>query len=360
MSTIGNKNILISPLDWGLGHATRCIPIIKELIKRNCNVIIGADNRPLALLKTEFPDLTFIKLPGYQINYPSNGNMVGKMMLSIPKITKGIKKEHSLLDELIKQYKIDAVISDNRYGLWSDKIPSIFITHQINIKSPIGSSLLKKINEGYISKYDECWIPDYENVDNLSGELSHGCVLPISSQFIGPLSRFSSPAMEGNIEHELGIILSGPEPQRTILEDILLKQLNHLEKSTIVVRGVTDNASTLDSNPMIKITNHLPASQLELAINKSRLIICRPGYSSLMDLSVLGKKAILIPTPGQTEQEYLAELHMQKGNYYSMSQKNINLENAIIESANYHGIEMQHDHTVLKKCIDRLLLRLDS
>jgi len=185
------KRILVAPLDWGLGHATRCIPIIRYLVEKNCEVIIAADKRPMELLKKEFPSLEFVVMPGYNISYPKNGSMVLKMAVQVPKILKGTKQEHTQLEKIIAEEKIDAVISDNRFGLWAKKIPCVFITHQLMVKSPLGEKWIHKLNKDYISKYSECWIPDVKN--GLSGDLGNKFKLPEHAKFIGLLSRFNTP-----------------------------------------------------------------------------------------------------------------------------------------------------------------------
>ena len=209
--------ILVAPLDWGLGHATRCIPIIKYLLEKKCEVVIGADGRPLQLLQKEFSALEFVVMPGYNISYPKDGSMVLKMAIQIPKILTGIKHEHELLKKIIKEKKIDAVISDNRFGLWSGEVPCVFITHQLMVKSPFGEKIIHQLNKNYISKYSECWVPDHSGENNLSGDLSHKFSLPKNVKFIGALSRFTNEFILQK-KYDLLIILSGPESQRTVFE----------------------------------------------------------------------------------------------------------------------------------------------
>jgi hypothetical protein len=172
------QRILICPLDWGLGHATRCIPVIRAFLGQNAEVLIAADGRAYELLQQEFPELQFIRLKGYEIRYPSSGSMAASMLLSIPKILSGIKREHRELEKIIAEHKIDTVVSDNRYGCWNKQVKSIFITHQLMLKSPFGEGLLHRIILSHIKKYDECWIPDHAAENNLSGELSHKYPLP--------------------------------------------------------------------------------------------------------------------------------------------------------------------------------------
>ncbi|MBN4051553.1 glycosyltransferase, partial [bacterium AH-315-M05] len=244
------KRILICPLDWGLGHASRCIPIIKELIDFDFEIVIGADNGPLALLKREFPQLEFIEFPGYGIFYSKNGNMPLTMILSLPRVFGGIYREHTLLKSIIKNYKIDAVISDNRFGLWNSTVPTIFITHQVMVKCPKHLKFLEpvihRINKFFIDKYDECWIPDLKGEENLSADLSHRYPLPRNAEFIGSLSRFDTNGLtindSNNLEksYDLMAIISGPEPQRSIFENIVIKQLERTSLKSIIVRGVPE------------------------------------------------------------------------------------------------------------------------
>ena len=335
------KRILICPLDWGLGHATRCIPIIRLLLKKNAEVLIAADTGPLALLKQEFPQLTFIQLKGYNIQYPKSGSMKMKMLLSIPKIVNGIKEEHAQLDKIIDEYKIDIVISDNRYGCWNKKVKSIFITHQLMIKAPIGESLLHKRVLKYVDNYDECWVPDVAESNNLSGDLAHKYPLPKNTFFVGVLSRLDSSASVG-MTNKVGktnkqdfsaslemtnvmAIISGPEPQRSIFEELVIEQLKQTDLKALVVCGKASEEKT-ETIKNIKIVSHLKSNEMLTAIQNTDIILSRSGYSTVMDLASLGKKAIFIPTPGQTEQEYLAERFMENGIAYSQTQSSFDLK----------------------------------
>lgn len=357
-----NPNILICPLDWGIGHATRCVPIIDELLKQGASVIIGADKRPLAFLKNEYPQLKTIIFPGYKFSYSKNGNMVIKMGLQVPKILAGIRKEHKLLDKIITEHKIDAVISDNRFGLWSKRVPSVFMTHQLKVKLPgknqFGENMLFKLNKWFIRKYKECWIPDFEWEDNLSGELSHFKNEISSLFFIGPLSRFSKMKDVNenvNFQNDILVVLSGPEPQRTILENKLLEELPKMNLKCVVVGGKTELQEQRQISENIKFYSHLNSKDLFQLINNSEIVISRPGYSSIMDLAALGKKAIFIPTPGQTEQEYLAQRFHQMKVHYRMAQDKIDLLEALKEIKGFTGIEYKMNSSLLSKRILHLI-----
>jgi len=334
-------NILICPLDWGLGHATRDIPIINKLIADGHTVIIAADNAPLELLKIEFPQLTFICFKSFQIKYAQGKSQAFSLIFSIPNILYHILCEHVELKKIIRQFNIDTVISDNRYGLWNKKVKCTFITHQIFIKLPKHWRFLEgfvfMINKWFISKFDECWIPDFGTFPNLSGDLSHGKILPVNAKYIGILSRFeiSDKLIVKNLlpDFNILVVLSGPEPQRTIFERILVEQLKATAFKTLIVLGKPKSLSKkrieIKNEANLVFVNHLPTALLQNAILKAEVVICRSGYTSVMDLVKLDAKAILVPTPGQTEQEYLAAYLMQQNYFFSMTQTEFDLNVAI-------------------------------
>ncbi len=362
-----NKKILICPLNWGLGHAARCVPIINMLINEGAEVIIASENNPLAFLKLEFPQLRFIEFKGYDINYGNKKNIALKMVLSIPKILYGIYKEHKKLDKIIKVNNIDIVISDNRFGCWNKKIKSIYITHQVMIKSTkylkFIEPVLHNIHKYFINKFDECWIPDINEGISLSGDLSHKYTLPIPYYYIGILSRFTSDesnlaSANLNYLYDLMIIVSGPEPQRSIFEDLILSQLKDTDLRVVIVRGKPDSDEEVSHlNKNVIIYSHLNTNKFKDILIRSAKVICRSGYSTLMDLAVFGKQAILVPTSGQTEQEYLANYHYHQKHYYYMLQKDFNINNAIINSEGYNGLRIAIDTSLLKERTQRMLKR---
>jgi uncharacterized protein (TIGR00661 family) len=357
-----DKKILVAPLDWGIGHASRCAPVIGMLKQKGAHVIIGSSGRSAAFLKAEFPDTDHIDLPGFEISYPHHGSMSLRLLRRSPVILSATHREHRQLENLIEDLGIDAVISDNRFGLWSSKAYSIYITHQVSIKAPSGWSftegLLYMVHRRYIAHYNECWIPDLDEDDGLSGELAHKRKCPVPTSFIGPLSRFEPP--EGSLpekKYDVMAIVSGPEPQRSILEGLLLAQLKASDMRSMLVQGKPEETEHRNVGN-VDIHSHLKSQELRNAILASGTIICRPGYSSIMDLSVLGKQAIFIPTPGQTEQEYLATFHKQKHHYYSISQDQFVLEKSLQAARNYSGIKLDHNTDLLDAKIDELLSRL--
>ncbi len=300
------KRILIAPLNWGLGHATRCIPIINALIKCGFEPIIASDGNALLLLQKEFPGLSSIELPSYHITYAKSGKLFKlKLLKDSPKLIKAIKAEKKVLNEVIENNTISGVISDNRLGVYSKKIPSVFITHQLNVLSGNTTWLSTKMHQKFIHKFDVCWVPDSDNSINLSGKLGHADTLKIPKKYIGPLSRFKRRNL--NIENDILVLLSGPEPQRTLLEEKLLIELKNYKGTVVFVQGVLEKKQTIKSMGNMVIYNFMTSELLEKTINKSALVIARSGYTTIMDLAKLNKKAFFIPTPGQFEQEYLAK-----------------------------------------------------
>ncbi|HMK26443.1 MAG TPA: glycosyltransferase [Chitinophagaceae bacterium] len=340
----GKSRILVAPLDWGLGHATRCIPIIRELQVRGCEVWLAGEGAQEHLLKEEFPLLPFLQLDGYRIRYSRSAvGLVLSIFRQTHKILAAIKKENAWLKKMIAEYDFDGVISDNRFGLYHASIPCIFITHQLAIKSPLGKwseKILQKRNYRFINRFTTCWAPDMEGENNLAAELSHPEKKPnIPVKYIGPLSRFdsSSPPTggDGNKNGHLLIILSGPEPQRSILENKIVKEISHYNGTATIVRGIPGSPSLIPSTNMIQFYNHLPADELKNEIFKAEYIIGRCGYSTVMDLVALQKKSILIPTPGQTEQEYLSSYLFQKQIAFCISQKEFSLNDSLAKAKQY-------------------------
>ncbi|HEV7231425.1 MAG TPA: glycosyltransferase [Bacteroidia bacterium] len=349
------KRILISPLDWGLGHATRCIPIIRYLVEKGADVVLAGEGRSAALLRREFPSLEFVDLPGYGIRYPKKGGMTLHLFLLIPGIMKGIKNEQKALQKIIKSHKIDAVISDNRYGLYSKAVPTVFICHQLFIQTPFGEKLVERIHAGFISRFEECWVPDLEGEGNLSGLLSHKNNLPGGYYFIGPLSRFSGMIPQEGPVYDLVIALSGPEPQRSILEARIREQLPAVKGRSLLVRGMTEGQEK-ESDGNLDIVSHLPSQAMMNVMSGAGIILGRSGYSSIMDAAVLGKKCVFVPTPGQTEQEYLMKYHEEQKHCVGSSQEMFDLSSELRKAKAIDGFEKRsYDGLVWKERIDRLI-----
>lgn len=301
-----NKKVLVAPLNWGLGHATRCIPIINALIEEGFTPVIASDGAALSLLQKEFPDLEYLTLPSYRIAYSKKGSTFRlKMLLNGPRIAKAIVSEKKITEKIIDNGDFCAIISDNRMGVRDHRVPSVFITHQLTVLSGKTTVFSTKIHNRYIRKFDVCWVPDMAENPNLSGELGHPKRSNIPVTYLGPLSRFEYQYVPN--QYDIMVLLSGPEPQRTLLEQKLLHEFEQSDKRIVFVRGVIEDSHKTYMKNNITIHNFLTGKELQNTINASNLIISRSGYTTVMDLAKLKKKAFFIPTPGQFEQEYIAE-----------------------------------------------------
>ncbi|UII74591.1 glycosyltransferase [Flagellimonas sp. HMM57] len=311
-----SKRILIAPLNWGLGHATRCIPIINALLDHGHQPYLASDGVALALLRKEFPDLPSFELPSYKIKYAEKAkNFKIKMVWDSPKVLKAMAKEKKAVKRLAKEHHLDGIISDNRLGVFYKKAPCVFITHQLNVLSGNTTWMSSKAHQKIIKKFDACWVPDVKEKPNLTGKLGHLKKSKINIKYLGPLSRFEKKDIV--LKYQLMVLLSGPEPQRTILEEKLLEELTGYEGHILFVKGKIEDTKSQQKISIkkgsITMHNYMQSQELETAINESEKVLCRSGYTTVMDLAKLEKKAFFIPTPGQYEQEYLARrLQKQK------------------------------------------------
>lgn len=317
--------VLVAPLEWGLGHATRCIPIIRKLVSLGAEVTICANGGCKVLLEKEFPDLKMIEIPGFFIQYPENGSMALSMIGQIPTLLSAIRIEHRLLQEEILKHGFTHIISDNRYGMYSNSAKTAFITHQVRIKGGKNfkfiESLIFRINKKLIERFDELWIPDVINTPNLSGSLSESSRINIPVNSIGALSRFNSPVVVNEKTYDIIALLSGPEPQRSIFEAKVRKYFTGLNKKCLIIQGLPAKTETEKINE-VEIVPSIQSNELEGLLHPDTLLISRPGYSTIMDMAILGHRKILfVPTPGQTEQEYLAEYYQRVYNYRYITQK---------------------------------------
>ena len=322
--------ILVAPLDWGLGHATRCIPIIQTLLKHNTDVILAANGSLKILFELEFPQVKILDLKGYNITYTKHKNLFFlKLVSQLPKVFSGLRDERRWLERIVVEEQIDAVISDNRPGLHHMHVPCVYITHQLQIQTgnKLTNTWLRDLHYKYINKFQQCWIPDYAKGQTLAGKLSHPATFPaITYKYLGLLSRFNKKPLP--ILYDFLLLVSGPEPQRSIFEKKLLQVFDNSVYTFALVRGLPSGGG---SEPLqtsaAKVADHLNANELNELILQSKVIVARAGYSTVMDLATLQKKAVLIPTPGQTEQEYLAKYLAGEKIFASLQQDDITLAN---------------------------------
>ena len=357
MATQTPKRILIAPLDWGLGHTTRCIPIIRYLVSQGHVPVVACNRSQRSFIEETFGDIDIIHLNGYDIPY-SKWNRFGQIGLlsQLPHIHKIINSEHKWLQQYAKELNIDGVISDNRYGLFHPTIPSVIMTHQLQVQTGFGNitdRAVQKLHYKYLGRFSATWVVDAEEMPNLAGKLSHPRHLPNNTNYIGLLSQFGGlkPNVGGDT---LLVLLSGPEPQRTALSKILWQQVQHYNGKVIFVEGSSDAIAPSVIPPHVTYYKRVTNKPLSSLLQNASIVICRSGYSTIMDLVVLNKRAIFIPTPGQTEQEYLANHLSEKGLFYSSRQDGLDLNRALKESAqfSYKSALLQNKYSGYKGVID--------
>lgn len=341
-------------MDWGLGHATRCVPVVRELQRQGAEVFLASSGAAGKLLRQEFPALSYHELPGYNPRYPVKGSMVWSMVSQLPHFMHTIRMEHKEVEVLVKNLGINAVISDNRYGCYCEGLPTAFITHQMHVRLSAAWSWLEPLVnhrlQSFMRRFNHVWVPDQPASGLTQRFLSNN----IPFDYVGWLSRFE-PQPEVPTQYDVMAILSGPEPQRTVLESVLMKQLKKYSGRGLIVTG-KPGENILSKEGSLEIVSHLPASRMEDEVRKAEVIIARSGYSTIMDLIVLGKKAALIPTPQQPEQMWLASVLQKEGIAFCPDQQNFVLEDAIQGARQSRGLgTYQKQEGLLEKQIKKYL-----
>lgn len=303
---LSNQLIFLSPLDWGLGHSTRCVPIIERLSVNN-RVVLGVTKVNANYYKTHFPQLQQLPMPSSNIRYSTRLPLVFKLLLQLPRFLFLMRREHKLLNTYIRVHRFDLIVSDSRYGCYSRRCKSVLISHQLQLQVSVFSGWINSLHRTLVNQFREVWVPDYADPNlRLSGSLSEAGLLKIPVHYIGPQSALQNYAGLVVAESfDVLVLLSGVEPQRSVFENLLLQVIPKLQKKCLFIRGTQDPPQ--GHLTAMAYENFMTGEALARSILGARLIICRSGYSTLMDLHVLGKKnLVLVPTPGQTEQEYLA------------------------------------------------------
>lgn len=349
------KNILISPLNWGLGHATRIIPVIDYCVTNGKNVIIGGNGSSLELLKIRYPNLVYVNIPARELKYGTRKAINIRLVVNLLIYLFSFVRGRMLTKSIVKKYNIDTIISDNRPEIFYKKSKSFYITHQVNVyislKENIISRILTKMHRSFLKKYNFCLVADIEGVNSISGRLSMNTTgLPL--KYMGPISRFSliEPIPAMNVEYDIVCIVSGPEPQRSIFENILIEKFSSSEHKILIFRGLPGKSEELASIGNIVFVNHCEDSEFLKYLLSAGLIICRSGYSTIMDLMVIGKKALLIPTPGQPEQEYLAIRLSEKHGFVNVPQES--LKQFCVEKILFKDSDFSFEKYKLKKILD--------
>jgi uncharacterized protein (TIGR00661 family) len=335
--------IIYGVCSWGLGHATRSLPVIRKLIEEHNELAIVSHGRSLDLLKKELgKNPKYYDIPDYPMLLSENSRQfLAKSVVYWPSFIKRMESELQSLKKILDKSKYDRIISDSRYGFYSRLIPSLFISHQIRIMNPLRINMFERgseiFNLFFFKRYAGVIIPDYKD-DNLSGDLSHNLrrIDEDKIHYVGVLSDFKKIKIKKDIDYFVSI--SGPEPQRTMLEKRLVSQVNDLKGKIIITLGKTEKKDKFNKKN-IETYSFLTKEKREDLLNRTKLVISRSGYSTIMDLAVIGAKALMIPTPGQIEQEYLGKYHNKKGTFFSVSQSKINLKRDVENAKKRTGIK---------------------
>ncbi len=348
--------IIYGVCSWGLGHATRSLPVIRKFIKEKNSITVISNGRSLELLKRELEDkATFVDIPDYPMLVSENTRQfLAKSIVYWPVFIKKIEDGLSQLQKLLNKKQYDCIISDARYDMYNKKIPSFFISHQMRIMNPLRIKMferaMERFNLFFFKRYVGIMVPDYKE-DNLSGDLSHNLQRIDENRihYVGVLSDFKKRSMKKDIDYLISI--SGPEPQRSLLEEKLASQVSELEGKVVMTLGKTEDYSIIKKNHLT--TYSFVTKELrEALLNKAKLVVSRSGYSTIMDVAVVGTKALFIPTPGQIEQEYLSQYHNMRGTFYSVSQDAIDLKSDVKIAAEKTGITRECD---VKKTVENIL-----
>ena len=307
--------VLLAPLNWGLGHATRCIPLIRQYMAQGHEVVLGGDGESLLLLRKTFPQLRVIDLPSLELRYTDNAKQRGFYLRAIPALIRFTIADYYYLRQQLAIEHFDLVISDNRFGLFSRQTRCVYITHQLYVqlskRLSLFQPLARALHACIYKRYSEVWVPDYADpINNLAGALAHGKSFDLKAKYIGPLSRFEN--MESRFvspepRYTTLAILSGLEPQRTLFEQELVARFKASPQPVLIVRGKIGGPATATHIGSVTLLPHISDEELLPLLRHAEKIIVRSGYSTIMDLAVLGllHKAEFHPTPGQSEQEYL-------------------------------------------------------
>lgn len=307
---LDGKRILFGALNWGLGHASRSVPVIRMLQKHGAEVFLAAEGRARKLWELEFPRATFVQVPEYTIRFPEHPYLSFSLFTQLPQLLRHIQREQEHVEVAVQQLEVHYVISDNRFGFYSKQVPSVYITHQLRVKSAFGSSLPSCWHRAVMNKFDAVWVPDLPGENNLSGELGHDSHVK-SAKYIGIQTRLN--VVPPNERIDTLTICSGPEPMRSQFEQGVLQELHNCSGKHVIVSGKSELSQERQQIGNVTVYNYAGDQLLSQLISNAKTIISRTGYSTLCDVAQFGKAFIGIPTPGQTEQEYLGRYLHTKG-----------------------------------------------
>ncbi len=353
--------VIVAPTDWGLGHSTRDIPIIRELQRRGHEVTVATGSRALSLLKQEVPECRFLTMPGPKVRYGRTKFFITEFVREIPKVLLSYNRENRDLHRLLEKESFDLIISDSRFGFYSEWVPSYLINHQISFDLPLGRAVeyaMARFNEYNFSNFNRVIVPDQNLKKGLAGGIAKTKIEGIRKKlfYAGILSSVSKTRSKEDIDYLISI--SGPEPQRTLLEKTVLPQMKHLEGKKVVVLGLPQSNKTRNAKDLF-LKDHANREEMADYMNRARFIITRSGYTTMMEVAELDKKrGLFIPTPGQPEQEYLSKWYEKNNWFHSVQQNKLNLAKDVSEAEGYKGFpEFRNTQENVKLLYDQLFSR---
>jgi UDP:flavonoid glycosyltransferase YjiC (YdhE family) len=338
-------HIFVSPLNWGLGHSTRDIPIIEELLHRGHEVTVGSSGNALALLQRECPECSFLEFKDYPVPCSSSRFFLPTFAAGLPALLRAIALEKKRFDQILARNKFDMIISDNRMSVYSSKVPSFFISHQLRYSLPGLLSPLEMMTMPFNSLFHSHFlgviVPDIDPAGgrpNLSGKLCHSRMAATNRRvyYAGILTSTKKTAAQEDLDYLF--IVSGPEPQRGLLEEIIMKQVQKLPGEKVVLLGSPQRELHKKLDRTTTVHSYVSTEEKVTLMNRARFIIARSGYTTMMEVAELDKKhGLFTPTPGQTEQEYLSSYYARQGWFLSRSQYRLCLTEDVKTAMQYHG-----------------------
>ena len=314
--------VLVAPLEWGLGHATRCVPVVREFLRAGAEVELAVVKANASFFREVFPDLRQRLAPSYNIVYPKHGyNMAFWLLKNSLHLNAVMRYEHHFAEEMVARHGYDVLFSDNRFAFYSKNAYSIYMTHQRRIAFPQAFTAFEGIgtmwHSNVMRKFDEVWVPDMEFFPGLAGSLSHSGATPGDKpmRFVGALSRIADagPASTSAIpsaskapKYKVVAVVSGVEPARTQFEQQLRESLAEIPGPHMMILGKPSVEYKTWRDGNIEFHTHLPTEAFANAVRNADYVVSRGGYSTVMDMAELGAKCIFVPTPGQFEQIVLA------------------------------------------------------
>ncbi|WP_297945720.1 glycosyltransferase [uncultured Fibrobacter sp.] len=358
--------VLVAPLDWGLGHATRCAPVVREFLEKGCDVELAVTRGNAAILREMFPDVRQRLAPSYNIVYPKHGyNMAFWLLKNSAHLRAVMRAEHHYAEEMVERHGYDILVSDNRFAFRSRKAKSVYMTHQCRIAFPKMLRMFEAFGAAWhasvMSRFDEVWVPDVPEFPGYAGSLSHVERCPRPLKFVGPLSRFAMLPLTQSTEKDLNIVavVSGVEPARSRFASRLSSVLPQIPGKHVVILGKPASSLKTWTAGNVTFYNHLPTQEFADVISRAGWVISRGGYSTVMDMAVLGAKCIFVPTPGQYEQVVLAADLSAAGFAVSIEEGSLSVDSLskALQRADVVELPRQSKNTLLSDAVTQILRR---